>query len=260
MRITVASGLLRLTLVGEYNALKDKSDVLVPPETFKDWNNVTLEKFVQDLPVISINRDEVSNIRSEPADEVIKKLQALKPQVDAIIGEKKFTCEKNSQRVEERISEGIRRRIEKNVRFRHGMAIKENKLEKAVRELFRFRLGNAIVKDRLEEAINALHERDIKQKQKQIYIPELFIGETPFDYDKLCEQLNARANDENFSDKEKEHWVSKKENIKQEAVERNAYETLKDFFKNDEDHEVSVFHGYELMDLTEGAAYQKTYN
>ena len=129
-------------------------------------NNITLEKFVEDIPEVSINGDEVSGIESDTPSVVIENLQALKPQVDAIIGEKKFTCEKNSQRVEERISEGIRRRIEKNVRFRHGMAIKENKLEKAVRELFRFRLGNAIVKDRLEEAINALHERDIKQKQR----------------------------------------------------------------------------------------------
>ena len=70
-----------------------------------------LKKFVNQLPVISINRDEVFDIESEPSDEVIKKLHALKPQLEEVIGQKNFSCEKSSQRVEERISEGIKKRI-----------------------------------------------------------------------------------------------------------------------------------------------------
>jgi hypothetical protein len=216
---------------GEYDALKGKSGEFIPPETFQDLNNVTLNDFVKKVPVISIRRDEVDDIKSESREEVIKKLEKLKSKLEKVIGKKGFTPRKCSKKIIDRISEAIKGKIEKNMRFR---------------------LGNAIVKDKLEEAVNALYERDFQEKNP-IFIPELFIPDTPFDYDNLCEQLNAREDDENFSEEDKKHWNSKKEKMKREATERNVYELLKNFFESHNDHEVLMLHGYELMDTEHDA-------
>ena len=176
--------------------------------------------------MVSIRGDEVYNIKSKTCDEVIEKLHSVKSQLENIIGKKNFTCDKSSQRVEDRISKHIKGKIEKNVRFR---------------------LGNAVVKDKLEEAIEALYERDFQEKNP-IFIPHLFISENIFDYDQLCKQLDVRDIDENFSKDEKEHWNSIKKKMKREATERNVYEMLKKFFESHNDHEVLMLHGYELME------------
>ena len=118
-----------------------------------------------------------------------------------------------------------------------------------------YRLGNGIKINNMEEAIQVLFDRDYLDK-KQIFVPEYFLAETPYDWETFCEMLETRANEENFSVEDMKQWESQKNKIRQEAVERNAYDTLKDFYKNHNDQEFVVLHGYELMDLTEGATYQ----
>ena len=66
--------------------------------------------------------------------------------------------------------------------------------------------------------------------------------------------FHTRANDENFSLEERKEWESKMQHIRQESAGRSAYDTLKEFYKTHEDQEVTVLHGYELMDKTDGAA------
>ena len=215
-----------IIIFGKCDALKGKSDQIVPPETFQDSNNVTLNEFVEKIPVISINKDEVDDIKFEQSDELKEKIKDLKSELEEVIGIKKFTCEKSSQKVEDRISEGIYKRIEDNVRFR---------------------LGNNIGKEKLEEAIDELFKRDYIGKNS-IFVPELFICETPFDYDKLSKHVEELANDEKFSEKDKNHWNSIRKKIKDEARERSIYEQLKKFYDNQKDHEVLVLHGYNLMD------------
>ena len=128
--------------------------------------------------------------------------------------------------------------------------INEEILEK-IKQNTTFRLGNAIEKNDLEEAIEELFNRDYKDK-KQIFVPEYFLAETPYDWKTFVELLEAIKNDQNFSNEEKEYWESKRENIRREALERNVYDSLKNFFYDNKDQEVLVLHGYELMDLTEG--------
>ena len=53
-----------------------------------------------------------------------------------------------------------------------------------------------------EEAINKLYERDFRDQKGQfknpIFIPELFIKETNYDYDQLREQIETMSENEKF--------------------------------------------------------------
>ena len=219
----------------EIEELEDEDDVLVSPDKLKDQNGMTLDQFHENkVPVISIKTKDVSDIKYKQFDEIKKELEELQKRIQKlnlqdIIGKKDFFCTRDNTPVdmEKRVSKRILKKIKKNINC--------------------FCLGNAIKTNDLKSAVELLFKRDYHNKT-QIFVPNYFIGEAPFDEEKLCSKLEERANDEHFSEEEKEHWNSKLIAAKREATERIVYELLRKFYEKRED-EFLVLHGYKLMEM-----------
>ena len=122
-------------------------------------------------------------------------------------------------------------------------------LEK-IRKNITYHLGNAIKLTNLSKCADALFDRDYKGK-KRIFVPERFLTKNPKlmlfkNAEELKRKIEACANYPKLN-----KWRGEA-NIKGEALEKTVYEALKSFFKQpeNENHEVLVLHGYEIMDLS----------
>ena len=193
----------------------------------QDFNLIGIDDFIPDKNSYDINMEDFKDMMNLWKQALL----CCHPKEEEEILDKIKNCIRNETKLEDSIDSETLDRIEENIKYRLGNGIKINNMKEAIEELF---------------------TRDYLDKN-QIFVPEYFLSETPYDWGAFCEMLETRANNENLSVEEMEHLESKMQQIRQEAVERNAYETLKDFFKNHREQEVTVLHGYELMDLTDGA-------
>ena len=168
-------------------------------------------------------------------------------EIEAVIGEDDFVPEENCNEINnedmirykilrslshclkdmnEELRNKVRACIENQTKLEDKF--KKNTMDRIMKNIT-YRLGNAIEVKNLEEAIEKLFKRDYENK-KQIFVPEYFLAETPYDWKTFCDLLNARVDDKDFSEEERIRRNSEKEKIKREAIERNAFETLQSYF------------------------------
>ena len=117
-----------------------------------------------------------------------------------------------------------------------------------IRKNITYYMGNAVQHNSLIEAAETLYNRDYKDNN-QIFVPECFLTKCPImianETKKLKDLLNVM---DDISDVEKGMWKTRLNNIEGDLVEKRVYDTLKTFFKGDQ--QVLVLHGHEFMDLS----------
>ena len=117
-----------------------------------------------------------------------------------------------------------------------------------IRKNISYYLGNAEQTFKLSEAATKLFNRDYEGK-KQIFVPEIFLTKHPGMIFTEKTVLDEKLTNPNLTKEEVGKLRCQANTVSGESLEKNVFDSLKEYFNNHSDQEVLVLHGYEVMEL-----------